>query len=519
MRSRGELLEDGESGYNGLSLGCDPRPGQGEGKLLPAHLRQSHTKFVAGVKCHDCNSPIDERCEHCSIRMHCTGCRRTLCENCAFSRPLPPAKGDDEAPQQRLWWAPNHMKNPNAMLQEIFPSSTPDNGNIPNSTVTPAVKMQWCCLRPMFSNGGSISFIGPGMMGSVNHLRTAPLPKGESYEDPEFKRLMLNKDATLPKFGTSKEPDMGLKWLSYGPGSQDQNACPRNLCQECWNRPGWKANCQACQEPFCFAHDLRGLSLRVCGYKDLAAEKASFEERSKFNDILETWATVATEKKLNRTEVKEDFQSYLRSLSMTMESLHHLEQILPDLTWPIRTGSQLRKEVGDLVTLHRSENPSEKVETLMQSPEDAGSESAPNPDGANSSKEAEAKHDWRGCGVVMCPKYRAVGDHRPKCPAATQQCTLCDVHVCPDCLVLNPPCECSYCVDHYRCPNCFHMLADLCKKAEEDEAQLKKEHEEELQRAMAAHKLRVYEEGIEKAGEFMATVFGENERYGNILSR
>ena len=521
MSCRGQLWEDAESGYNGEALGCDPRPGQGEGKLLPTHLRQSYRKFVERVKCHDCGAPVDERCEHCSIRMHCTGCRKTLCENCAFSRPLPAAKGDDEAPDQKLWWAPNHIKNPNAMLQEVFPSTTPDNnGNIPNSTVTPAVKMQWCCLRPMCSNGGSISFVGPGMMGSVtNHLRTVPLPKGESYEDPEFKRLMLNRDVPPPKFSSSEEPDPGLQWLSYGPGSQDQNACPRNLCQECWNMPGWKASCQACHEPFCFAHDLRGLSLRVCGYKDLAAEKAYFEERSKFKDILETWATIATEKNMNRTELKEDFQNHLQSLNMTTESLHHLEQILPGLTWPIKAGSQLRKAVDDLVTLQRSENPSKKGETPPPPPEDDGPEPAETetlPGDAQAPKAAEAKSDWRGCGAFVCPKYRAVGDHRPKCPAAAHQCTLCDVHVCPECLAVTPPCDCSYCVDHYRCPNCFHMLADLCKKAEEDEAQLRKECEEELKRAIVAHKLRVYEEAIERAGEFMATVFGENERYGDV---
>ncbi|KAF2453716.1 hypothetical protein BDY21DRAFT_366720 [Lineolata rhizophorae] len=68
-------------GYGPLGVG-------GEGKHTPSHLRRSYTAFTVGVRCAACNDPIPERCEQCSIRMHCAGCRATLCASCAFNRPV-----------------------------------------------------------------------------------------------------------------------------------------------------------------------------------------------------------------------------------------------------------------------------------------------------------------------------------------------------------------------------------------------------------------------------------------------
>lgn len=503
MSSTGQLWEDAESGYNGEPLGCDSRPGQGEGKLLPAHLRQSHKKFVEEIKCSDCHVTIEERCEHCSIRMHCTGCRKTLCENCAFSRPLPQVSAQDTATTQKHWWAPGQKRNPNAMLQEVFPSSTPDNnGNIPNSTVTPAVKMQWCCLRPMFSNGGSISFVGPGMTGSVtNHLRTAPLPKGEGYEDPEFTRLLRGIGTTLPHdrsltpYRSSRElSDLVLRYLFYGPGSNDLNACPRNLCQQCWNTPGWKSACRVCQEPFCYAHDLRGLSMRICGYKDLSSEKSLVEQRSDVEHAPETWQKFTTE----------------------VDGLLKYPRLPMDLASVICPAGEPSAPSANVNPWKQSGKTSYERQSSEQVLENGDTQSTTIPSNIEAPKDHDQRIGRRGCGAIMCPKYRAVGDHRPKCPATAQVCTLCEIWVCPECLVLNPPCDCSYCKEHYRCPNCFHMLAELCKKAEEEEEKLRKKREEELKKAIAAHKLRVYEEAIEKAGEFMAAVFGKDESHNSV---
>ena len=503
MSSKGQLWEDAESGYNGEPLGCDARPGQGEGKLLPAHLRQSHKKFVEEIKCSDCDTTIDERCEHCSIRMHCTGCRKTFCENCAFSRPLPRVNDQDTATAQKLWWAPGQKRNPNAMLQEVFPSSTPDNnGNIPNSTVTPAVKMQWCCLRPMFSNGGSISFVGPGMIGSVtNHLRTAPLPKGEGYEDPEFGRLLrgigttLSHDRFFAFYRSSRElSGLVLRYIFYGPGSNDRNACPRNLCQQCWNTPGWKSACRVCQEPFCYAHDLRGLSMRICGYKDLSSEKSLLEQRLDVEHASET---------------RQEFTT-------GVDALLGYPKLPLDLASLTRPAGESNARIANLNPRKRSEKTTEERQSTGQVLEDGDAQSITTPSNTEAPKEDEHNLGWRGCGAIMCPKYRAVGDHRSKCPATAQVCTLCEIWVCPECLVLNPPCDCSYCKEHYRCPNCFHLLAELCKKAEEEEEKLRKKREEELKKAMAAHELRVYEEAIEKAGEFMAAVFEKDESHISV---
>lgn len=117
-RHRGQLWEDAESGYEGEPLGASDVQGEGEGKMVPAHLRRSHRIFVDGFKCHECGKTILERCEQCSVRMHCTGCRKILCANCAFSRPLPRMKPNasnssssstatgERAILEDIWWAP-----------------------------------------------------------------------------------------------------------------------------------------------------------------------------------------------------------------------------------------------------------------------------------------------------------------------------------------------------------------------------------------------------------------------------
>ena len=85
----GRLWEISETGQDGEPLGTESGIFKGEGKHVPAHLRQSHRMFVEEVKCAQCNDAILERCESCSVRMHCMGCRKTLCASCAFNRPIP----------------------------------------------------------------------------------------------------------------------------------------------------------------------------------------------------------------------------------------------------------------------------------------------------------------------------------------------------------------------------------------------------------------------------------------------
>lgn len=488
----GQLWEDAEYGFDGEPLGCESRPGQGEGKNLSTHLRQSHRKFVENIKCHGCGMGILERCEHCSIRMHCMGCRKTLCESCAFLRPLPlarstsrpqPIKGADFDANHH-WWAPGQTRNPNLMMQEVLPStSTELSGSVPNSTVTPALRMQWCCLKPMFTNGGSIQFVGPGMSGpAIAHVRTAPLPMGQGFEDAEFMRLRHPEDiarSILDEPGPSvfspkvRQYQM-LQWLLYGPGSNDHNPCPRSLCQECWQITGWRAACQACKEPFCFAHDLRGLTMRICGYKDLTVEKANMDTNPDIKHTWEDWGKYTLSLNASRTETKKKLRAYLgdhRNLSglspnLRKKYLRLLEAPESEIDAYIEMNEPVLEELsGRKKSASCGSSPPHSREDM------ATIDAASSKEGT----EGTANDVWRGCGSFLCPQFRSIGDHRPRCSAAAKQCTFCDVHVCPECLAQKPACGCSYCKDNYACPECLPSITQLCKKVEEEEKAAQRE--------------------------------------------
>lgn len=234
--------------------------------------------------------------------------------------------------------------------------------------------------------------------------------------------------------------------------------------------------------------------MRICGYKDLSSEKSLVEQRSDVEHASETWQKSTTE----------------------VDGLLKYPRLPIDLASAIHPAGEPSAQSVDLNPWKQSGKTSEERQSSGQVLEDGDTQSTTTPSNTKAPNNHDQKIGRRGCGAIMCPKYRAVGDHRPKCPATAQVCTLCEIWVCPECLVLNPPCDCSYCKEHYRCPNCFHMLAELCKKAEEEEERLRKKREEELKNAMAAHKLRVYEEAIEKAGEFMAAVFGKDENQNSV---
>lgn len=522
--TKGQLWEEAESGYNGEPLGCELQPGYGEGKSQTTHLRQSHRKFVENIICQDCKAQILERCEHCSIRMHCMGCRKTLCENCAFSRPLPSANPPrstrsgidtgDATLKEPYWWAPGQMRNPNLMMQEVVPSTSAANSNTPNSTVTPALKMQWCCLKPMFSHGGSITFMGPGMTGlAINHVHTAPLPPGEGYEDVELSRL-LQSDAkpgsftecpVLPGCSPRLKHYQVLHWLLYGMASEDQNPCPRSLCHDCWQTPGWSAACQSCKEPFCFAHDLRGLSMRICGYKDLGTEKAFLEENSHFRKVLEASEKSTVALNTARERTKCTIREYLGVLSKLPElsqsfkdKYAHLLSLPPDVesnTLVLNPEILLSEAASELKETSYEGELLKMLDLIMSTPISNSGEEGMEP---------QPNDSWLGCGSFLCPKYRSVGDHRPRCTATAQQCTLCEVHVCPDCLAQSSRCNCAYCRDHYSCPNCVKTLGRLCKKAEEEEQVRRRIRIQEEQEADRERQLKEADDMVELAREFLA---------------
>ena len=500
---KAQLWEDKEIGYDGEPLGCEP-----QGKGLPAHLRKSHRSFIEHVRCHDCGTKIEERCEHCSIRMHCMGCRKTLCQDCAFSRALPSATNQERDTSEQLWWAINAARNPNLMLQEIAPSTSFSSGILPNSAVPPPIKTQWCCLRPMFSSGGSITFLGPSIRNAfVSHVRASPLPQGKGYEDPDFaasqqEKLTLNSAAgegPPMECQPQVEPEQTLRKLLKPASGSSNNSCPRNLCQTCWDLPSWKTACRFCKGTLCFAHDCRGLNIRMCGFKDLAAEKAILEERSKFMDIVVIWEKTRISVSDPDDEVEDPLRQYLNEQALSRDSLVTLGAIIPFLKWPLANGDALQTEIDDLISRWDSGSllgPLSAPNNIDKEKLDSSLTEPQNPQVTKAAK-------WKGCGSIMCPKFRPVGDHRPKCTGIMQQCSLCSIYVCPECLALDPACDCSYCKDHYRCPNCFDSQKNLCKKAEEDEERRRKEEEDERTRVET---IRILEEADDLAslmGEFM----------------
>ena len=502
--SRGRLWEDTEVGHAGEPLGCEP-----QGKGLPAHLRKSHRSFIENVHCHNCGVKIEERCEHCSIRMHCMGCRKTLCQDCAFLRALPSAAYRERDTSEHFWWVKDAARNPNLMLQEISPST---GAIIPNSVIPPPIKTQWCCLRPMFSNGGSISFLGPNIRNAfVSQVRASPLPQGKGYEDPDF--AVPEQELPIPSSAASEgtpaesqpkeQPDQLLgKLLKASLHSSQHNSCTRNLCQTCWDQPGWKTACRVCKETLCLAHDCRGLNIRMCGFRELAAEKAILDERSKFVDIIMWWEKTRPSSSISAKEEEDQLKRYLDEQALSRDSLVTLGSVMSYLNWPRASGDALQSEIDGLMSRWDA---GELLETPAYSlaPKDSDTEKLVySLTGSGNLQPPQAKK-WKGCGSIMCPRFRPIGDHRPKCTAMVQQCVLCNTHVCPECQVLDPACDCSHCKVHYRCPNCSRSQTNLCKKAEEDEAKRRKEEEDEWARVET---IRVLEEADALAslmGEFM----------------
>lgn len=509
--TRGQKWETLESGYDGEPLGCGSKSRQGEGKGVSAHLRHSHKTFIENVHCHNCQIPIPERCEQCSISMHCMGCRKTLCENCAFSQPVPRVSILDKAKlcDQNLWWAPNCRRTPNLMISESI-TSTNIGSPWQTTTFAPPIKLQWCCHTPSFTNCGRLNSIGPETSKwTVNQLRAIPLPKG--YEDPEFLRLKSLADSSKPQppsvLPSDTQQTKGHSLLLQRLlGSKDHNPCPRNLCQECFETPGWRASCSSCKEPLCFAHDFRSLKVRVCGYKDLATEKAWLNEISKLKDVIK-WSLGQSWQ-----EVRRDGQSELVSRKclethgLTSHAFSILESVIPLIKAPVFGRNKLAEEIDAFPSRGLPYTPiisSDRIPDCSES----GTIMPLSPHENNEAPQIQAS-GWQGCSSFLCQERRSIGDQRRQCPAIAKQCILCRVHVCPECLVLRPACDCTYCKDHYQCPNCFDI--EQCKKAEEEENKRKCELKLQQQKAEEARQLQEADSAAESVGEFFTSVFAEH---------
>ncbi|KAK7893898.1 hypothetical protein LTR67_006599 [Exophiala xenobiotica] len=277
-----------EEGVNGEPTGMGK-----EGKSTPAHLRQSHKRFVEDIFCHNCSAQILERCEQCSVMMHCSGCRKTLCASCAFDRPYLRNKNASEEERNKFWWAPGSAVSPCSMQDQDLPANTVIGTQNPNQP--PNIKFRWCCTEPVFSGGGGITF-GNNNSRETDRMRAAPLPTGQGWEDPEFgpERLYLEDEATQHLSGGP-----GGRWSSIdgffqaaetlGASEHPSTSIPRVLCDECYSAEHWRLKCKACATALCLKHDIGDrMKARICGYRDVLVERQDYKSRQKALKLLAT---------------------------------------------------------------------------------------------------------------------------------------------------------------------------------------------------------------------------------------
>ena len=509
----GRSWEQDEEGYLGESLGTgDKSKTYGEGKVLPMHLRKSHREFVENVRCHSCSAEISERCEQCSVLMHCVGCRKTLCASCAFDRPylrnLRAIEAGEEA-KDRFWWAPGCVVSPCSMQDQDDVAIGPGQNPPPTGgSITPMLKFKWCCTEPVFSGGGGITF-GPGVVTrDVERVRAAPLPKGLGWEDPEFQIQALDRGPLLLAQSNIPEPRTALGKSEPGATlcdllgtSRQPLQVPRNLCDDCYTSKDWKVHCKACAVPLCLEHDFRGLRMRVCGYKDLRAEKEhmKLKLKRKLSEWLaeefgrprrETvsgaplidWRLPETTG-LDLASIHEGHNRVSRDtrdlIDRARRSLHQPTAASPDQLPPLRPDHLERPITPDS---NATASPSRESSPAPSAASDTtADETTKESSGASGQLDPHPK--WEGCYSFLCPQYRAVGDHRRRCTAVTKECLGCKAIVCGPCLEdMEKPCICSTCCPgdasastdpdnvQFWCPNCrWEREQDgRCKKKEEE---------------------------------------------------
>ncbi|KAL4928330.1 uncharacterized protein BDV17DRAFT_264739 [Aspergillus undulatus] len=500
----GKLWEHDETGCFGEALGTGEKRDVGEGKMLSTHLRRSHRQFVENIRCDNCCEEIAERCEQCSILMHCVGCRRTLCASCAYERPYlhsqPPKSSTTGASAGPFWWAPGSTTSP-CLMYDPAENAQDDMAVQPNASVSyPALNFHWCCTEPIFSGGGGISIGTPNR--EVDQVRAAPLPRGQGWEDLEYSAQEWSESYPQYAYGDPRKPDYTLeaghiavmKWL-LGPPDRQPSACPRNFCKDCYDTPHWKVHCKSCSKPLCIEHDLRGLRLRICGYRDLTLEKLAIQNR--------TEGSTNSPLAFTRADIQ---ASDLAETTPTGFDLPYRTQRVIDSTTSSFTEDQPDVNPPFATTSATAQSQSE--------PRRARSLSASNSNRSRSSSifsdsPAEQQNTkWQGCQSFFCPQYRPIGDQRQRCASVLRECTSCSVYVCQDCVTANPPCKCSYCETNYLCPNCAKLRDQdgTCRRAEEQKAL----REQKLQRDMATleHILetKLANEVAEFAGQFFDSV-------------
>ena len=459
-----------EEASRGEALGADS-----EGKGRPAHLRRSHRNFVENITCDNCSAVILERCEQCSITMHCSGCRKTLCASCAFDRSYSRNAKVTEDDANKFWWAPGCIVSPCSMQdQDPGPVTPGANLGLPTApTGHPVLQFKWCCVEPVFSGGGGISFT-PGTHGT-DMIRAAPISRGLGWEDAEFCSDLPD---STPALGGP-----GGRWDSIdGVFKRDDLVneessswhVPRNLCDECYDAEKWRFRCKACSTPICLKHDLRDkLRARLCGYKDLSIEKAEFKARQRSQHRTGKMKEIPTSTTVGQDKAvtSEPVEAYASAHGALM-SCESFNAPAPAPATPEQPIAWLRADSHAAVATPLTVNTSAirspiSDDDLPGRPNTPGSNSTAAPSRAStptpsetstadsvigtstdgiSGKDGDSPPNWRGCQSFFCTLMRTPGDHRRRCTAVFRQCLDCKVNVCGECsTLLEPGCSCLGC--------------------------------------------------------------------------
>ena len=508
----GKLWENCDTGCFGEALGTGEGIDWGEGKMTPTHLRQSHTKFVRGIRCDGCLEDISERCEHCSVLMHCVGCRKTLCASCAYERPylhrtIPsPSSEGNPSITPSFWWAPGATHSPGSMQDPVDYLTDPNLPATSMSDTAPILNFHWCCTKPDLSGGGGIS-IGPRNR-EVDQVRAVPLPRNQGWEDLEYTVSEWSKSFPKYAYGDPSKPDYSLeaghlammKWL-LGPPNRQVSPCPRNLCQGCYDSPQWKVHCKSCSKPLCIEHDLRGLRLRICGYRDLETEKQTIQNRFAVNipqssnpDELSGYDLPFRSQRLLDSATK-GFIDNPQSDSLEEQTP---DSHIGDQSAHASFFSTQPSRFFSVPTSNHSSPPSSSSSIYFDSPIETPK--------------------WQGCQSFFCPPADpitgirdvrgGIRDQRPRCPSYLRECTGCKVYVCADCIYAYPPCKCSYCEEHYLCPNCMRdgPRDNRCRRRREENARCERKWKKDMQVLESILELKVANELAEFAGEFFGLV-------------
>ncbi|KAF9893587.1 hypothetical protein FE257_010899 [Aspergillus nanangensis] len=475
----GKLWEQGDTGCYGEALGTGEPGIIGEGKMAPAHLRSSHKQFIENIRCDNCYEKISERCEQCSILMHCVGCRKTLCASCAYDRPYlrNRLESGQEDTNNSIWWAPGATGSP-CLMQDPLANPTDTNPGTQHAPVSyPILKFHWCCTEPIFSGGGGISIGTPNR--DVDQVRAAPLPRGRGWEDLEYSAQEWSKSFPKYAYGDPRKPDYTLetghiammKWL-LGPPDRQPTACPRNLCQECYDTPQWKVHCKSCSKPLCIEHDLRGLRLRICGYRDLTLEKMDIQNQTESDPSPAPAPSSYTSPQMPYSNAVPEFELPYRT-QRTVDSA--TSSVTEDGAAEPHAQISPSASAGDLTgtsapVLRRSRS-------LSASNSNRSRCSSPCPWLEESPLDAPK---WQGCQSFFCPQYRAVGDQRQRCGSILRECTSCSVYL--------------------------RERDGTCRRPEEEKARREQKWKEDMQMLQGLLDLKIANEIIEYAGQFFDLV-------------